>query len=89
MKRASIATKRCDQLKSNDTYFAYIWLSYLKTANEVMATGVNYCVTVKTIHKDFCPYTLENVMKYSPGGSYLTMKSTPIVPGGRTLIAIA
>ena len=27
-------------------------------------------------------------MKYWPGGSYLVMKITPIVPGGRPLLAI-
>ena len=36
----------------------------------------------------FCLFTLENLMKYWLGGSYLVMKSTPRVPGGRSLLAI-
>ena len=40
------------------------------------------------IHKGFCLATLENLMKDWPGGSYLVMKSIPIVPGGRPLLAI-
>ena len=38
--------------------------------------------------KGFCLTTLENLTKYWPGGSYLVMKSTPRVPGGRPLLDI-
>ena len=43
MKRLAIDTKGCGQLTSNDTYFADIWFSSVKTAEEMAATGVNYC----------------------------------------------
>ena len=43
---------------------------------------------MKTGHKDFCLATLENLMKDWPGGSYLVMKITPRVPGGRPLMDI-
>ena len=36
----------------------------------------------------FCLDTLEKLIKYCPGGSYLVMKITPRVPGGRPLLAI-
>ena len=36
---------------------------------------------MKKIHKSFCLYTLENLTEYLPRGSYLVLKSTPIVPG--------
>ena len=46
-----------------------------------MAEVEDYCETVKTNCKGFCLATLENLMKYWPGGSYLVLTSTPIVPG--------
>ena len=35
-----------------------------------------------------CLDTLEKLMKECPGGPYLVMKSTPRVPGDRTLMSI-
>ena len=55
------------------TYFADSWFSYIKTAEEMAAAGVNYCIPVKTIHKGFCLATLEKLMKDWPGGSYLVL----------------
>ena len=88
MKRIAIATKGCGQLTSNDTYFSDSWFSSVKTAEEMAAAGVDYCGPVKTSHKGFCLATLEKLMKYWPGGSYLVMKNTPIFPCGRPLLAI-
>ena len=59
MKILLIATKGCGQLTSNDTYFADSWFSSVKTAEEVMAAGVDYCGLVKMSHKGFCLDTLE------------------------------
>ena len=53
-----------------------------------MAEGVDYFGLVKTSHKGFCLATLDKLMKEWPGGSYLAMKSTPRVSGGRPLLAI-
>ena len=36
-----------------------------------MAEEVDYCVPVKTSHKGFCLATLESLMTYWPGGSYI------------------
>ena len=41
------------QLTSNDTYFSDNWPSGVKTAEEEIAEGENYCGTVNTIHKFF------------------------------------
>ena len=60
----------------------------MKKDEEVMAEGVNYCGPLKTRHKGYCIATLEKLMKDWPGGSYLVMKSNPIVPGGITLMAM-
>ena len=53
MKRLTMAKKRCVQLKSNYTYFADSWFSEVKTDQEAMAQGVDYCRLVKTSHKGF------------------------------------
>ena len=52
------------------------------------SAGVDYCGQVKTIHKGFCLNTLEKLMHYWPGGSYLVMKSNPRFPYGIPLLAI-
>ena len=88
MKRLAIATKGCGQLTSNDTYFADSWLSSVKNAEEMAASGVDYCGPVKTSHKGFCLDTLEKLMKDWPGGSYIFLKRTQRFPGERTLLAI-
>ena len=88
MKRMAIATKVCGQLISNDTYFANSWFGSVKNTEDMTAAGVNYCGPVKTSHKGFCLATSEKLMKDWLGGSYLVMKSTPTVPGGRSLLAI-
>ena len=53
-----------------------------------MAAEVDYCGPVKTSHKGFCLATLEKSINDCPGGSYLVMKSTARVPGGRPPLAI-
>ena len=88
MKRLFIDTKGCGQLISNDTYFSDSWFSSVNIYEEAMAIGVNYCGPVKTNHKGFYLDMLENLMKDWPGGSYIVMKITPIVTGGRSLLAI-
>ena len=56
--RLTIATKRCDQLTSNHTYFADRYFSSVKTSEYMAAAGVNYCGPVKISHKGFCLATL-------------------------------
>ena len=88
MKRLTMATRECVQLTSNETYFVDIWFRGVKTAERVMAEGVDYYGPEKTIHKGFCLAILEKLMKYWPGGSYHVINSTTRVPGGRPLMAI-
>ena len=88
MKGLLIATKVCGQMTSNYTYFADIWFSSVKTAEEEMAAGVDYFRPVNTIHEGFCLATLKNFTKDWLGGSYLFIKITPRVPGGRPLLYI-
>ena len=81
-------TKGCGQLTSNTTYFSDSCFSGIKTAEEAMALVVNYCGPAKTSHKSLCLATLEKLTKDWPGRSYLVMKSTPRVSGGKPLIEI-
>ena len=88
MKRIAIGTKRFGQLTSNDKYFADIWFGSIKHAREMAAAGVDYCGSVKMSHKGFCLTTLETLLKYWPGGSYLVMNITPIFTGEQPLLEI-
>ena len=53
MKRLAIDTKGCGQLTSNGTYLSGRCFSSVKTVEEAMAAGVNYCSPEKTRHKVF------------------------------------
>ena len=88
MNRIEMSAKVCGRRTSNDAYFSNSWSSGVKTAEYAMATGVKYCGPAKTSHKGFCLATLEKLMKYWSGGSYIVMKITPKVPGGRPLLDI-
>ena len=48
-----MAKKGCGQLTSNDTYFYEIWFNGVKTAEEAMDLGVNFCGLAKKGHKGF------------------------------------
>ena len=87
-KRLAIATKGYGQLTSIDTYFEGICSNGVETDEQVMAEGVDYCCLLKTIHKGFFLATLEKLMKDWPGLSYLVIKNTPRVTGGRPLMNI-
>ena len=60
----------------------------MKTAEEDIDEGVNYCGPENTRHGSFCIATLKKFMKYFPGGSYLVIKSTSRVTGDRQLMDI-
>ena len=87
-RRLAISTKGCGQLKSNYTYFADRYFSFVKTSEEAMAAGVDYCRLTKITHKGFCLATLENLMKDWAGGSYLVMDINTKFTGCRPLLAI-
>ena len=52
MKRLMVDTKGCGKMTSYNTYFSDGWFIGVKTAEEAMFEGVDYCVPVKTSHKD-------------------------------------
>ena len=53
-----------------------------------MELGVEFIGMVKTNTKVFCKDIIEKLTKDLPGGSYLVLRSKPMVPGGRPLVAI-
>ena len=72
----------------NDNYFADIWPSRVKIAEEVSNWVLDYYRLAKMSHKIFFFDMLEKLMKEWLRGSHLVIKSTPRVPGDRPLIAI-
>ena len=53
-----------------------------------MKLGAELNAMVKTNTKGFCKDTIEKLTKNWPGGSYIVLRSKPMVSGGRQLIAI-
>ena len=53
-----------------------------------MELGAELIGTVKTNTKGFCKETIEKLTKDWPGGSYLVLRSKPMVPGDSPLIYI-
>ena len=59
-----------------------------KAEEAVMEFGAELIGMVKTNTKIFFKETIEKLTKDCPGGSYLVLRSKPMVPGGRSLIAV-
>ena len=53
-----------------------------------MELGVRLIGMVKMNTKGFCKDAIEKLTKDWPGGSYLMLRSNPMVPGDRPLVAI-
>ena len=75
-------------MMSNDTYFSDSLFSGVKTDQETMAKEVYYCRPIKTMHKGFCPDTLENLTKGCLGELYLVLNITPRIPSDRPIMDI-
>ena len=57
------------------------WFDFKKAAEAAMELGVDLIGMVKTNTKGFCKETIEKLTKDWPGGSYLLLRSNPMVPG--------
>ena len=64
------------------------WFASKKAAEAAMEWGAELIGMAKTNTKGFCKETIEKLTKDWPGGSYLVLRSKPMIPGGRPLIAI-
>ena len=57
------------------------WFSYNKGAGAAVSTGVDLIGKVKINTKVFCKATIEGLSKGWSGGSYILLRSKPMVPG--------
>ena len=64
------------------------WFSSKKSEKAALDIGADMIGVVKINTKVFCKNTIEKLTKDWPGGSYLVLKSKPMVPGGGPLISI-
>ena len=73
---------------TNDCLIFDSWFASKKAAESAMVIGAELIVMVKKNTKGFCKETIEKLTKDFPGGSYLMLRSKPMVPGNRPRIAI-
>ena len=64
------------------------WFSSKHLAESAMDVVADMIDMVETNTKGLFKETIENLTKYWPGGSYLLLRSKPMVPGVRPLISI-
>ena len=64
------------------------WFASKKAAEAAMEVGAKVIGMAKTNTRGFCKETIEKLTKDWPGCSYLLLRSKPMVPGDRPLIAI-
>ena len=72
-----------------DCFLFDSWFSSKKATEDATELGAELIGMVKTNTKGFCNETIEKLTKDWPGGSYLLLRSKPMVPGGRPLIDIS
>ena len=64
------------------------WFASKNAEEAAMEVGAKFIGMVKTNTKGFCKENIENLTKGWPGVSYLVLRSKPVLPGYRLLIAI-
>ena len=91
-KRMMEATKGIGQKsikgRTKDCFLFDSWFASKISAEAAMEVGANLIGTAKTNTKGFCKETNKNIAKDCPGGSYLVLRSNPMVPGDRPRISI-
>ena len=73
---------------TNDCFLFDSWFASKKAAESAIEMGAELIGMVKTNTKGFSKETIEKLTKDWPGGSYLVLRSKPMVPGDKPLIAI-
>ena len=91
-KRMMEATKEIGQKSikwvTKDCFLFDSWFASKKAAEAAMEMGAELIGMVKTNTKGFCKEAIDNLTNAWPGGSYLVLRSKPMVLGDRPLIAI-
>ena len=87
------AKKEIDQKSikgwKKDFFLFDSWFASNKAAEYAMEVDAKLIGMVNTNTKGFCKRTIEKLTKDWPGGSYLVLRSKPIVPRDRPLIVIS
>ena len=73
---------------TEDCFIFYGCLSSKKSAEATMYVGSDTIGVVKTNTKGLYKDTIENLTKDCPVNSYLVLRSKPMLPRGRPLIAV-
>ena len=73
---------------TKDCFLFDSWFGSKGAAESLMEFGAESVFMVNTNTKAFCKENIEKLTKDWPGGSYLVLKSNPMLPGDRPLIAI-
>ena len=73
---------------TRDFFLFDSWLLSKKPEGTAVSIGVYLIGIVKNNTKGFCKATIEGLTKDWPGGSYIVLRSKPIVPGERPIIDI-
>ena len=71
--------------ETKDCFLFDSWFDSKKAAESTMEVGAKLIGMVKTNTKGFLKETIEKLTKDWPGGSYLVLRSKPMVPGGQPL----
>ena len=80
--------KRDVKVSTRDCFLFYSWFSSKKAAGAAASIGVDFIGMLKINIKLFCKATLEGLTKDWLGGSYIVLRSKPMVPGERQILAI-
>ena len=73
---------------TRDFFLFGSWLLSKKSAKAAASIGIDLIGMVKTNTKIFCKDAIEGLMKVWPGASYIVLRSKPMVPGKKLLLAI-
>ena len=74
---------------TKDCFLLDICIASKKVADATMEVGAKLIGMVKIDTKGFCKDTIDMLKNDWPGGSYLVLRSKPMVPSERPLISIS
>ena len=80
--------QKCRKGSTKDCFIFDSWFSSKKAVEAATEFGAKLIGVVKKNTKGFFRNNIEKLTKYWTGGSYLVLRSKPMVPGGRPHISI-
>ena len=88
MEDTKVLRQRAVKVSTRGCFLFGSWLLSKKSAGVAASIGVDFICMVKTNTKGFFKATIEGLTKDWPGGSYIVLRSKPMVPGKSPLLAI-